>query len=181
MLTLWCLSATSIDNQSPPKPTRGHRSASPDCRRGVRRAPPMRPRVERAAGYFSLNSAESDDPSSVRTVTSQHVPGRFGESQRTVRWPPEASTFGWFFFLGGGDPPGALVAQLTWSSSTLATRSGELSFVGPANTSNRSWAVLPAFSALTASISIGLLKPSSVHDATEAVSRPLPGVSATAS
>src|SRR6185369_7303822 len=117
-------------------------------RRGVRRRPLTRPRVERAARYLSLNSAESDEPSSVRTVTSQHVPGRFGESQRTVRWPPEASTFAWFFFLGGGDPPGALVAQLTCSSSTLATRSGELSFVEPAKTSNRSWAMLPAFRAL---------------------------------
>src|SRR5690242_14592514 len=101
MLTLWCLSATSIDDQSPPKPTRGHRSTSPDCRRASAGRTLTRPRVERAAGYLSLNSAESDEPSSVRTVTSQHVPGRFGESQRTVRWPPEASTFAWFFFLGG--------------------------------------------------------------------------------
>src|SRR5438034_804968 len=93
----------------------------------------------RGTAYLSLNAAEIDEPSAVLTMTSQQLPGSFGESHLAMNWPDPASYFNeppGPGRTGTGGPIGADVSQLNRCCSIEVTASSVVSSSEPANTSN---------------------------------------------
>src|SRR5207244_2766440 len=125
--------------------------------------------VSDSAPYLSLNAAEIDEPSAVLTMTSQHVPGSFGESHLPMNWPAPASYLRVKPGPAGtaaGEPIGADVSQLKRCCSIDAIASSVVSSIEPATTLNLSGTGAPPFCEFMLPMSTGLSKPTIVHGPT---------------